>query len=260
MTILVHMRRFTLLLCVLALACAAPAAAVIGGATDTSNRYSYVGIATNGQTVCSGALVSATVFVTAAHCFAGGPSVGAPRAGHQVIAVGFDVVPTKLTLRGVLTVDPAFCLECGPGGSPENDLAVVVLDTRQDGLFATLPKLGDADALGKKSSTTLVGYSEGIAKGGGKPAPVTSYERSYLTVGLGNAGSSVSDSFLKLDSAASTGGGACFGDSGGPNLLPGTDTILAITSYGKNDVCKGPSYSYRLDTAHALGFLAGFLG
>src|SRR5919202_1807816 len=158
MTIFTPMRRFTLLLCVLALTCAAPAAAVVGGSPDTSNRYPYVGIATNGQTVCSGSLVSPTVFVTAAHCFAGGPSVGPARDGHQVIAVGFSAVPTKLTLRGVLYVDPAYCADCGRGGSPENDLAVIVLDTPQPGPYASLPQLGAADALGNSSSVTLVGY------------------------------------------------------------------------------------------------------
>jgi secreted trypsin-like serine protease len=59
---------------------------------------------------------------------------------------------------------------------------------------------------------------------------------------------------------AQKGGGTCFGDSGGPMLLPGTDLITAVISFGKNGVCTGHDYSYRVDTQEAQAFIAGFLG
>ena len=58
---------------------------------------------------------------------------------------------------------------------------------------------------------------------------------------------------------ANKGGGTCFGDSGGPMLLPATDQIAAVISFGKNGVCTGHDYSYRVDTPEARAFIASFL-
>ena len=41
---------------------------------------------------------------------------------------------------------------------------------------------------------------------------------------------------------------AQYGDSGGPNLLGGTDIILAINSNVTNGSCAGVKYSNRIDT------------
>jgi len=52
-------------------------------------------------------------------------------------------------------------------------------------------------------------------------------------------------------------GGTCFGDSGGPQLLPGTDIIVAVTSFGLNGKCAGTGFHYRVDTATAQDFIFG---
>jgi len=56
-------------------------------------------------------------------------------------------------------------------------------------------------------------------------------------------------------------GGACFGDSGGPNFLPvnGKLILMAITSVGGDHVCRATSGNYRLDTATARDFLKNFV-
>ena len=46
--------------------------------------------------------------------------------------------------------------------------------------------------------------------------------------------------------------------SGAPLLLEGTDTVVALNSFGRNSTCKGSDYSYRVDTAYAQDWLAGF--
>ena len=46
------------------------------------------------------------------------------------------------------------------------------------------------------------------------------------------------------------------GDSGGPQLAG--DTVLSVTSTGSKD-CSGKAEGYRLDTASARSFLAGFV-
>jgi len=69
-----------------------------------------------------------------------------------------------------------------------------------------------------------------------------------------------SDEFIKLTAnAAQEKGGTAFGDSGGPNLLGGTDTILSVTSWGTNYQCSGVSYAQRVDTPDVLGWINSFL-
>ncbi len=51
----------------------------------------------------------------------------------------------------------------------------------------------------------------------------------------------------------------CFGDSGGPDLLGGTDTVLAVNSFGPNVNCSGVGYSSRVDTPAVLGWVNSFL-
>lgn len=236
-------RHLTLLagLCA-ALAVAAPSGAVIGGDADTA--HPYVGLVASGGYVCSGSLVSPTVFVTAGHCILD-PAVR--------VYFGGAVSPAAPSTTGTATVQPGFCLGCGIG--LENDLAVVVLDAPVDmPFYAQLPVAGAADALPKKADVTLVGYGASFFV---KKSPVSTFERLTVDVDLKKAKENLSATWLKL--SAKKDGAACFGDSGGPNLLTGTDTILAINSFGTNDRCKKASYSYRLDTASARDFLDDFV-
>ena len=54
-------------------------------------------------------------------------------------------------------------------------------------------------------------------------------------------------------------GGTCYGDSGGPDLLTGTDTVLALHSYNVSYNCVGVSHSTRIDTPEALEFINSFM-
>src|SRR5436305_119173 len=65
----------------------------------------------------------------------------------------------------------------------------------------------------------------------------------------------ISGEFLKLSANPGQGqGGTCFGDSGGPNLLDDTSTILGVNSFVTNGRCNGVTYSFRIDTPEALSF------
>jgi hypothetical protein len=67
--------------------------------------------------------------------------------------------------------------------------------------------------------------------------------------------------FLKLTANPGGGsGGTCFGDSGGPDLLAGTTTVLAVNSYVTNLNCSGVTYSSRVDIPEVLAWIQGFLG
>ena len=54
-------------------------------------------------------------------------------------------------------------------------------------------------------------------------------------------------------------GGFCFGDSGRPDLLAGTDTVIGVNSYVTNFNCSGVGYSSRVDTPEARSWIEGFM-
>ena len=57
-----------------------------------------------------------------------------------------------------------------------------------------------------------------------------------------------------------TTGGTCFGDSGGPVFLGGSDSdlVVGITSFG-NSGCAGADYSYRVDIQDSYDFLGDYI-
>ena len=87
---------------------------------------------------------------------------------------------------------------------------------------------------------TVSGY--GVTYVNGNPAATISYRSRLMAntwiIGLGGVANQLN---VQLSSAPGRGGGGtCFGDSGGPTLLYGTDTIVAVTSFGMSaNVCGG---------------------
>jgi secreted trypsin-like serine protease len=79
-------------------------------------------------------------------------------------------------------------------------------------------------------------------------------------VGMLNA---VNPSWLRISQNPATGnGGACYGDSGGPNFLGAgsteTNIIAGITITG-DAMCKSTNVIYRLDTESARAFLGQYV-
>jgi hypothetical protein len=71
-------------------------------------------------------------------------------------------------------------------------------------------------------------------------------------------GGEANDAYVVLTSNANT-GGTCFGDSGGPTFIEGTNTVVTVTSFGVNSTCAGTSGLYRIDTADDLAWLGQFI-
>ncbi len=131
--------------------------------------------------------------------------------------------------------------------------------------FGELPEEGLVDTLEMGTPVDQVGY--GVQEmfhvpGTGPPDWdwVEFGARYYAPAELIDSDHEFSDEFIKLTAnPAQEKGGTAFGDSGGPNLLGGTDTILAVTSWGTNYNCAGVSYAARVDTADVLNWINSFL-
>jgi hypothetical protein len=237
-----------------ALALAGAAWSVLGGTAD-GDAHPYVGFIeqfnnVGGRDLCSGFLISPTTMVTSAHCFIPGPD-------HPV-KVSFAPDATAqaaFTATGTVTNDPQFCLgpSCGNGlpGADTHDIAVVTLDQPQSpDRFAVLPSV-PAPPSSVNTAIDVVGY--GVTAFDGKTG--TGFGTRQIATTKVNGNGAISAEFLKLQGSP----GACFGDSGGPDLIHNTDFAVALVSFtGGNLKCNGVTYSLRLDTPTALEFLASY--
>jgi V8-like Glu-specific endopeptidase len=234
-----------------ALALSGAALGVLGGSAD-NGAHPYVGFieqfnSAGGRELCSGFLVSSTVMVTSAHCFLPGPD--------NPVKVSFAddaTAQSAFTATGTVTNDPQFCLGCGNGlpGGDTHDIAVVILDQPQSpGRFAVLPS-APAPPVSVNTSIDVVGY--GVTDGKAQ----TGFGTRRIAATKVNGNGAISAEFLKLQGSP----GACFGDSGGPDLIHGTDNAVALVTFtGGNPQCNGVTYSLRLDTPDSLAFVESFL-
>jgi hypothetical protein len=102
-----------------------------------------------------------------------------------------------------------------------------------------------------KTSVDLVGYGvQGLVRGGGPPQNGPFGTRQFGQTTLIASNDKLSPDFLKLHS------GICSGDSGGPDLLAGTNIVLAVNSFVNDDACAGVAYSTRVDTPAVLAWIA----
>jgi hypothetical protein len=261
----------------LALAVVAPAAAITNGTPD-GDDHPYVGFLVVYVDVegvekpawsCTSALLSPTVILTAGHCVAGGDAV---RAWFQSDVTGVDISggPGSGAFEAASwTTFPGWESPARPGGRHVDsaDFAVVTLGqavpTSQVGRYAQLPTAGLTDTLATGAPIDLVGWGAQYKdKIPGPPFGRWSGD-SLRQVAPSTMGSNTfdgSDNFIQIAMNASQGtGGICIGDSGGPNLLGGTDVVLANTTLGNNANCAGVGYGTRIDLPERLAWIRTFL-
>jgi hypothetical protein len=266
------MRKLPIALAILAmLIFAAPASAITNGVPD-AGRHPYVGLAVfdvHGEPShrCSVSLLTPTVVLTAGHC----------TDGTSAARVWFDEnvqTNTQYPFSGTTSYDgtaythPDFCNPCANGlpGFAKYDVGIIVLSepvpTSVVSTYADLPAEGVVDTLDNKAPLDFVGY--GVNQrfvGGGPPVWGGPRVRLFATGELVAPTKYVhSDWVIKYTLNPAQGkGGTCFGDSGGPDLLADTDTVIAVNSYVTNGNCAGVGYSSRIDREDVLDWIEGFL-
>lgn len=255
---------------VVLLVTAVPAVAITNGELD-DGRHPYVGLMVaddvdgNPLWRCSGTLISPTLYLTTGHCTEA-PAARATIWFEEDVQSGIpdNGYPFEGDVDGTTFTHPLY----DPAAFFLYDLGVVVLDepyVMQQ--YGALPDEGVLDGIKgneKKGALTAVGY--GVQEI--NPNRYTGErDRLVATLDLINTkgvfgvpkGTSIKVSGSGVGGDSSGSGGTCFGDSGGPQFLAGTNIVAAVTSFGLNGNCAGTGGGYRVDAADDLEWLATFL-
>jgi V8-like Glu-specific endopeptidase len=247
----------------------APAAAISNGEPDGNGHpnvgalladFSGDGTVTGDEAFCSGSLISPTVFLTAGHCL-----IFLEPEGIETIYVSFDPALLDADGPGVLIPSTTWAFDPGFYSSfrAAHDIGVVILPAASTAGItpAVLPAAGVLDGMqraGQLRSTLIENVGYGVIPDWKRGRARFVYDGNR-NVSLSPV-MSLTKTWLKLQmNHDATGlGGSCFGDSGSPKFLAGTNSIVAITTGGDGN-CRSLSYNYRLDTPEARTFLAAFV-
>jgi hypothetical protein len=233
--------------------------------------------------VCSGTMVDDDTFLTAAHCTDDWP------AGTRLFVSLADDVQALLdeSLEGRTPAQAAdyavahdYVVEATPNGVHQHadypgnaaeSFDIGVLDFAEqprgpadiwDFEPATLPTLGQLSEFGPRGldalAWTVMGYgtSEAQRLPGGHV-----WESDGIRLQAPEGFDALNPTWIRLSMIEAQGyGGACYGDSGGPNFATiDGELVLAGTTITGDVPCYATNVAYRMDTPSAIDFLAPFL-
>jgi hypothetical protein len=269
-------------LAVAALALAGGSGAISNGVPD-GNGHPNVGLTAiefevNGEPVkfagCSGSYggpqlghPDQEVFVTAAHCVNGAADAGITPDQFWVTfdsTVDIDIETGAIISSNDWHQASAIAFDSGKNPANAQDYAVILLndvppgldpiEMPTEGLLSTLAANG-----GLKPGTVMdsVGYGVVPSFTKGRPQYDVPPGRMFAT----SLFKGLTQSLLKLNSNPNVtpeNGGACFGDSGSPKFLHGTNTAVAL-QFGGDAICRALNYASRLDIPAARAFYGQYL-
>lgn len=263
---------------VAAMALAGPASAISGDFVK-DNEHPFVGLVVfydaNGDFVwrCTGSLLTPTVFLTAGHCAdTVGGAVTARVYFQQDAGVNYDPATQVDPVSGY----PEYCADgtlgvtCATSDQLYNfdfSGSLTVPDTHDVGLvildqpimldeYGVLAEANSLDQLatqrGRQDLTfTVSGYGLTYKQQEHNGKPNVSFRERLMALSqLVNLNSGLNAGFNLQTVGNGTGqGGTCNGDSGGPVFYGGyeSNTIVGVTSFGLNDLCRGTDFAFRTD-------------
>ncbi|HJP86608.1 MAG TPA: trypsin-like serine protease [Gemmatimonadaceae bacterium] len=248
---------------------APPRADFIVNGQPTGNAYGNVGalmidydqngVINGDDELCSGSLITPTIFLTAAHCVAPDPIT--PVGTQFYVSFSPDLYAKSfsyITATGYVW-DPQY----GRSEANLHDLALVFLPRNSTRGITPLqlPPAGYLDQL--KASGVInsllfvnVGYGTSATLTGNPGFPYDGKRSFSKSEFMG-----LQPTWLGLlMNSNSTGlGGDCYGDSGGPKFIDGNTTMIVATVTTGDYNCRATTWDWRLDTPEARGFLKNYV-
>ena len=229
--------------------------------------------------VCSGTMIDDDTFLTAAHCTADWPAgtrffVSLEQDFQSLIDANAELSASEqadlFLAEGWIVEGDTHQAAAFPGnGSDRHDIGVIDFAEREmtpqdvwDFTPATLPTADQLSQLGSRAldaaTWMAVGYGteEAVRGPGGHTHPGGGVRlKAILDF------NALNNTWVRLAMNESRGlGGACYGDSGGPNFVElGGELVLGAITITGDVPCYATNVAYRLDTASAREFLDPFV-
>jgi hypothetical protein len=235
--------------------------------TPTGNLYPSVGALmydfdddglTGDDALCTGSLISPTVFLTAAHCVT---SSYTPPGAQFYVSFAPDLYAKSAVF--IKATGYAYDPDYGHDQANLHDLAVILLPERATrGLTPYgLPTLGELDVLSAKGALNdaifiNVGYGTSASRTG---VPSFEYDGTRKYSESTFMGLQQYWLGLLMNTSATDQGGDCYGDSGGPKFIDGDATTIYATVTTGDYNCRATTWDWRLDTPEARGFLGQYV-